>query len=133
MAFKELWQFPVVATCIMKAQFINKTADALILFDYYDEEKNDTVYNAGILFEAAQAYRFSSEKFVENRLINDAYAVLIEYSKSDWLNELYKRNQEIAQSWEIKHFAIYLDSNGCYEVIAKNFKILETKEGPLKD
>jgi len=51
---KKLWEFPVPSTCIAEGgvKLIYPGGDAWLLFDYYDENKNDAVYNAGIVFDA---------------------------------------------------------------------------------
>lgn len=132
MEIKELWKFPVPSTCLNNGvQFIHKNADALILFEYYDQENNNDVYNGGILFDVALAYRRTSEKFTKS--LEGSYDTLVEYIDSDWIKELTNLNPEIAKFWNIRHFAIFLDGNGKYEVIAKNYKILEIKEGPLAE
>ena len=45
--------------------------------------------------------------------------------------ELREINKEIADYWDIRHYAIILDSNGIYEFIARDYDILDTKEGRL--
>jgi len=132
MEIKKLWTFPVPSTCLQNGiRFINKTANALILFDYYDENDKDKIYNGGILFNIVVAYKNTDEKFTKS--LGGTYDTLVEYKNSEWLEELYKLNPEWAKIWDIRHFAIYFDSYGKYEIIAKDFKILEIKEGPLKD
>lgn len=131
MEIKNLWNFPVTATSIMNVHFIHKNADVLILFDYYDENNNDVVSNGSIEFKTVVAYRNTDEKFTKS--LNGAYATLVEYSHSEWLNELIRHCPEWAKTWGIRHFAIYFDSYGLYEIIASDYKILESKEGPLQD
>lgn len=131
MKTNKLWEFPVPSTCIADGgvKLIYPGGDALLLFDYYDEKKDDAIFNSGILFDAVQAHRHSSEKFVN--YLFDAYDSLVEIIDSDWVCQLRKVNKEIADHWNIKHYAIFLDSNGLYEFIARSYKILETKEGRL--
>ena len=76
MEIKELWKLPVPSTCLMNGgQFIHKRADALILFNYYDQDNNDKIYNGGILFDTAVAFKNTDEKFTES--INGAYDRLL--------------------------------------------------------
>ena len=103
--------------------------DAWLLFDYYDENKNDAVFNSGIVFDAVQAHRHSTEKFTKYLL--GAYDRLVEIIDSEWVEQLIEVNKGIADYWNIKHYAIFLDSNGLYEFIARDYKILETKKGSI--
>lgn len=131
MGTNKLWEFPVPSTCIADGgvNLIYPGGDALLLFDYYDEEKNDAVFNSGIMFDAVQAHRHTTEKFIKSLL--GAYDSLVEITDSEWVKELREINKEIADYWNIKHYAIFLDSNGLFEFIARDYKILETKEGGI--
>ena len=131
METNKLWEFPVPSTCIADGgvNLIYPGGDALLLFDYYGEEKNDAVFNSGIMFDAVQAHRHTTEKFIKSLL--GAYDSLVEITDSEWVKELREINNEIADYWNIKHYAIFLDSNGLFEFIARDYRILETKEGGI--
>lgn len=131
MKVNKLWEFPVPSTCLADGgvKLIYPGGDAWLLFDYYDEKKDDTIFNSGIVFDAVQAHRHSSEKFT--KFIFEAYDYLVEIVNSEWVNQLREINKEIADYWNIKHYAIFLDSNGLYEFIARSYKIMETKKGGL--
>ena len=139
MKIKELWHFPVPSAGgiakDVKLIHRDENANALLLFDYYDGSMyesigHDEVFNSGIVFDIPQAFRHSSEKFVT---FFGAYDKLIEIVDSEWVAELRKINKEIAEFWSIKHYAIFLDSNGLYEFIASGFRILEIKKGYLNE
>lgn len=131
METNKLWEFPVPSTCIAEGgvKLIYPGGKAWLLFDYYDENKNDTIFNTGIVFNAVQAHRHSSEKFT--KILEGAYDYLIEIVDSEWVKQLREINKEIADYWDIKHYAIFLDSNGLFEFIARDFKTLEIKEGSI--
>lgn len=132
MDIKKLWEFPVPSTCInggVKLYFAG--GDATLKFDYYDEEKNDNIFNGGVLFEAAISHRHSSEKFT--KFISEAYDTLIEINDSTWVQELKSLSPEWAEYWKIRHYAIYLDSYGLYEFIARDFNVLKINEGAMKE
>lgn len=131
MSINKLWEFPVPSTCIADGgvKLIYPGGDAFLLFDYFDEEKDDAIFHSGIAFDAVQAHRHSSEKFLKSLL--GSYDCLIEISDSEWIEQLTAINKEIADYWNIKHYAIFLDSHGLYEFIARSYEILETKEGGL--
>lgn len=131
MEIKELWKFPVPSTYIAEGgvRLIFPGGPAILLFDYYDEDESGATYNLGIIFQSAQSHRHSSEKFI--KFIPGAYDTLVEIVDSDWVMELREINKEIADYWDIRHYAIILDSNGIYEFIARDYDILDTKEGRL--
>lgn len=131
MDLSELWVFPVPSNCIYSGvSIIYEGGNLILLFDYYDENNNDKIFNSGILFETTIAHRHSSEKVT--KFISGTYDKLVEVKDSEWLKELTDISPEWVAWRNFRHYAIYLDSNGFYEVIAENFKILETRDGSLK-
>lgn len=131
MGFNKLWEFPVPSTCIAEGgvKLIYPGGDAWLLFDFYNENKNDALFNSGIVFDAVQAHRHVSEKFISS--LYGAYDNLVEITDSEWVTQLREINKKIADYWDIKHYVIFLDSNGLYEFLARDFRILETKEGGI--
>lgn len=127
---KKIWEFPVPSTVAISTKLIYPGGDAWFLFDYYDEGKNDEIFNSGIRFEAVQAYRHSCEKFTASLM--DAYDYLVEIEDSEWIDQLREIDKQIADYWNIKHYAIFLDSNGLFEFIARGHEVLDTKKGPLE-
>jgi hypothetical protein len=140
---KELWKLPVSSEeSISKLQFIKASCSPLleegiwklytiqILFDYYKEKKE---YHNKMLFDAHQVYKFTSEQFAKP--LTGSLNTLVECTNSEWLNKLIKINPEVALSdfWRIRHFAIFFNGYGLYEIFAHDYKILETKEGPLRE
>lgn len=128
----ELWNFPVPSNCINSGVSLTfSKGDAMLLFDYFDEDIDDKVFNGGLIFETSVAHRHSSEKFT--KYVSGTYDKLVEMEDSHWLKELTNISPEWAKQWEIKHFAIYLDGYGLYEFIATGYKLIDTKEGALKE
>ncbi|TVX92503.1 hypothetical protein [Paenibacillus agilis] len=129
MKLVEQWIFPVPSSCISTTlSLAYKQGDAVLLFDYYDEEQDDTVFNGGIKFISTVSHRHSSEKFT--KYISGTYDKLVKIENSNWVSEL----MEISPEWVIDdlcHFAIYLDSYGLYEFVSQDFCILESKEGAI--
>ena len=124
------WNFPVPTTCIASGvHLIHDGCDALLSFDYYDENKGDAVFNSSILFKGTQAHRHTSEKFLTS--VGDAYDTLVEIVDSAWTKEFHSINKEISNYWKIKHYAIFIDSYGLYEFIAKGHELLKENAGEL--
>lgn len=133
MKIKKHWTFPVASTQQYNdAQLIHNGADLCLLFDYYDETKNNgNIFKSGIVFEMAIAHSHFAEGY---KLIDDSYDTLIEILDSKWVKELSKSSayQQTKHLFNLRHFAIYLDSNAQYEVIAHNFKIKDIEKGKLE-
>jgi len=132
MDINELWIFPVPSTCLNRGVTLYfPGGKAILKFDYFDVEKDDKIFNSGIIFDAAVAHRHSSEKFT--KFISEAYDKLIEIKDSDWVKELTLLSSEWSNFWKIKHYAIYLDSYGLYEFIASGYSLMENREGALTE
>ena len=129
MTTKKLWKFPVPSTAIRETKLICSGTGAQLLFSYDDIHHNDVLLHSGITFDMPQAYRHSSEAFVTSLM--DAYDYLVEVEGSEWVAGMKKTNPRIADFWKIKHYAIFLKSNGLFEFIARGFKMLGTEMGPL--
>lgn len=130
---EKLWTFPVPSTNIAtKVLMTYDGANVDLKYDYFDEEQNSKTYNGGIKFISAVAFRHSDEKFTRPEFIRSGYDTLIDVRDSHWLKELTDLNREFTSNRNLRHFAIYLDSYGLYEVIAGSYQFLEEQEGSLK-
>ncbi|OPH60458.1 hypothetical protein BC351_18385 [Paenibacillus ferrarius] len=127
----EKWKFPVSSNCICSG--VNLTyqkGDAILTYDYYDIDNDDKVFNGGLIFSGTVAHRHSSEKFT--KYIEGSYDTLLEITNSDWINELTTLSPDWAKRLSMKNFAIYLDSYGLFEFIAKDFIVMNIKEGEME-
>jgi hypothetical protein len=131
MSIKDLWEFPVPSTYIADGGVVllYPGGDVQLLYDYYDEQEKNTVFHSGITFEGVQSFRHTTEKFLTS--LNGTYDHLVEMIDSKWIKELREINKEVFDYWQLKHYAIFLDSHGLYEFVANNYKVLQTKRGGL--
>lgn len=126
----EQWVFPVPSNCIYNGVSLKyRKGDAVLLFDFFDEEDNDRVFSCGIIFISTVAHRHSSEKFT--KYISGTYDKLVIIEDSKWVSELMAIGSEWAN--DINHYAIYLDSYGLYEFISQEHLVLDVKEGVLNE
>jgi hypothetical protein len=86
----------------------------------YEFERAGSRLRAGIRFERVRAFRFRSESQCTAWHVDGAYDTLVEVSPSDWTAELIA-NSHTPWPWEIRHFLIYVDSAGAYEVAAQSW------------
>jgi hypothetical protein len=88
----------------------------------YEFERGDVAFRAGIRFEKVRAFRFRAESHCTTWHLEGAYDTLVEISPSDWVAELLAAEpSETWGSWEIRHFLIFIDSAGAYEIAAASW------------
>lgn len=99
-----------------------------IRFEY---ELDDRLVSGGIEFQGIRAYRRRAESHCTKWHIADAYDTLVEVENSEWVAELLAAMQpDMRDMFEMHHYMIYLDSVGCYEVVAASWRFLpETPVG----
>lgn len=103
----------------------------MLCFDY---DKDGIVYNTGLLFKKVRAHRHTAELHCSYSKISESYDTLIQISGSRWVEELLASTVEDKRnSWQLNHYMIYFDSDGCYEVIAESWEALPEKQGSLSD
>lgn len=83
-------------------------------------ERDGSMYAGGLRFSRVRAYRFRAEGHCVPWHVEDAYDALVEVEHSDWVAELLAAEpSETAGRWTIRHFLIYIDGSGAYEVAAE--------------
>jgi hypothetical protein len=93
-------------------------------------ERNGSMYVGGLRFERVRAYRFLVEGHCTPWHVEDAYDTLVEVDQSGWIEELLAA--EPSETWgqfKIRHFLIYIDGSGAYEVAAEECEWLPEAAG----
>lgn len=91
----------------------------------YEFERDDVSVRGGIRFEKVRAFRFRGEGHCTTWHLQGAYDTLVEVSPSDWTAELLGAEpSETWGRWEIRHFLIFIDSAGAYEIAAASWSWL---------
>ena len=88
--------------------------------------QNDGVqYRSGIAFSRVSAFRKRAERCCNAWHIEGAYDTLVEVEESSWAEEIRAdTNEQWRNKWPMHHYMIYLDSVGCFEVIAESWSAL---------
>lgn len=87
--------------------------------------RDGSKYQAGIKFEKVTATRTRAERCCTAWHIDGAYDVLVSVEDSDWLKQIKAETAELwREKWTMHHYMIYVDSVGCFELIAESFSIL---------
>ncbi len=96
----------------------------------FDYDKHGTIYKSEIQFEKVRAHRHEAEIYCPAWKIEASYDTLVEILGSSWANGL-KSNapDDLKNSWELNHYMIYFDSDGCFEIISASWSIMPEMEG----
>jgi hypothetical protein len=88
-------------------------------------ERNGGLFSGGIRFRRVRAYRFRAEGHVTAWHVEDTYDTLVEVSPSEWVAELLAAEpSQTGGQWSIRHFMIFIDGSGAYEVAAGEYEWL---------
>lgn len=88
-------------------------------------ERNGAMFAGGLRFLRVRAYRFRAEGHCTPWHVEDAYDALVEVEQSEWIGELLAA--EPSETWgqrKLRHFLIYVDGAGAYEVAAADVEWL---------
>lgn len=103
-----------------------------ILTIYFDYKRDGKIYQSGLSFDKVRAYRYRAESHCTEWHIKEFYDTLSEIENSQWVESI-KKDTPSDIKWGMKHYIIYFDSAGCYEIIASSWKELSEKEGRLEN
>lgn len=114
-----LFTLPYPSTsAVQEPKLLDQDKGLQILMVCDDDGANCPV---NVLFVKPRAFRKRAEIYCKEWHIKDAYDTVCEIEGSDWVAEL--RNDAVPEwrdYWTMRHFMIYLDSFGCFEVIAES-------------
>jgi hypothetical protein len=117
---RPVYKVPVPSTSfVSEAYFDGQGAFPRIRFGY---RKNERDCVGEIIFTKALAVRTRAERCCTAWHIEGAYDTLVEVEDSMWIKEM-KRDtaEQWRDKWEMHHYMIYLDSAGCFEIIAESW------------
>jgi hypothetical protein len=119
-----LYVVPVASTSFLKGGYWDgsRTRSA-IRFRY--ESENQEIREVGIEFSRAMVVEKLAESFCHVEHIEGCYDTLVEVTSSVWLLEKLKMRASNAEpnppEWH--HYMIYLDSVGCFQVLAASYNV----------
>jgi hypothetical protein len=120
---RQLYTVPVPSTSFnSEAYFSGQGVAPAIRFGY---RKDGVNHQGGISFTGVLAARERSERCCKVWHVEGAYDTLVEVDDSTWVEEMRADTQEQwRDKWEMHHYMIYLDSVGCFEIIAESWSVL---------
>lgn len=88
-------------------------------------ERGGSMYTGGLRFHRVRSYRFRAEGHCTPWHVEEAYETLVEVKRSNWIGELLAAEpRETWGQWKLRHFLIYIDGAGAYEVAAEDVEWL---------
>jgi hypothetical protein len=119
---KILYTVPVASTGFTtEAYWDGKGARPGIRFEYAKEGAS-TIHQGGIVFKRAIVLQKRSERCCTAWHIEGAYDNLVEVVDSPWIRSIASEITDgVRITGGMHHYMIYLDSVGCFEVIAESW------------
>lgn len=120
---KPLITLPVASTAFEKdPEFVHPGGFAELRFEF---ARDRVRVRSGLRFNRVRAFRFRSEGHCTSWHVQGTYDTLVEVQPSAWVTELLEAEpSETWGHWQIRHFLIYLDGAGAYEVAAEAVALL---------
>jgi len=124
---KNLYTVPVPSTDFsQEAYWDGKGASPAIRFAF---KKDRVEYQGRIEFQKVLVMQKRAERCCKAWHIEGTYDTLVEIENSTWVKEI---QSDISERWrdgrKTQHYMIYLDSVGCFEIIAESWTALITKD-----
>jgi hypothetical protein len=124
-----LYTIPIASTELLSSTAFTSWCEPITLrFEYYRDGK---LVHSGIRFSRAAATRTRAERACTMWHIDDTYDALVEISPSPWVEEILadtpKRYHDMMGPSH--HYMIYLDSAGCFEVLAESWEAIPEADG----
>lgn len=118
-----LGELPTPSTAITSEPVLEADGFAAIL--RFEFDRDGRIYRSGVRFERPRAYRFRAESHCTAWHIEGVFDTIAEFEESDWVAELTAATSAESRTlWEMHHFMIYIDSAGCFEVVASAWSLL---------
>jgi hypothetical protein len=117
---KPLHTVPVPSTNFTTHAYLDMQGiQPAIRFGY---RKDGVQHEGGIGFSKVCVLRTRAERCCTAWHIEDAYDTLVEVEASPWVKEIRADTaKQWRNKWEMHHYMIYLDSVGCFEIIAESW------------
>ena len=120
---RELHKLPYGATPIDQVSFRKEGGDTVLEFRYFSQGEERHLIG-GFLFSRVRATRSQAEGHSTTWHSDGAYCALTEVEDSAWIAEL-SPIPPTPWPWPIRHFLIYLEDAGAYEVAAESWKWID--------
>lgn len=118
-----LMEITTPSTAITKEAWTERVGADLFL--RYEFDRDGRLFSSGIVFRKVRATQWRAEAHCGIWHLSDTYDTVCEVENSAWVLDLQTAGTHSARTeWNLRHFAIYLDSSGCFEVVSESCELL---------
>lgn len=118
---KMIYELKMFSSCLESEPTIKFDGmDMSIELKGYDE--NDDYHECIIKFISVLGYEYTLAGFA---FTMDAYDKIVEIENSEWKSRFQVNNSSKFEFWKPKHYALYLDENGLYQILSQNVIVEE--------
>lgn len=115
------FELPIASTDLTKPVEVHDSG-AQVTFTFTFNAAIGSLETVRLRFEKVRAYRYRGETHCTSEQIEASYDRLVEIADSPWAAEIRRdTTREWRDFWIMRHFMIFADSNGCYEVLAESW------------
>jgi hypothetical protein len=119
-----LFSLPCPSTAAIQGPMLVDQDTGLLLSLVCDDDGRKR--SIGVAFVKPRAYRKREETYCTQWHIKDTYDTVCEIGESDWVAELRKDAvPEWRERWVMRHFIVYVDGFGCFEVVAESAALVD--------
>lgn len=125
---KQITQLSMPDSDCGNSRVVSDGVELLIEYEYHADQMD---WIGSIHFTDVVAYRFRNEMHSQS-FCAESYTAVAEIQDSPWLADLVRNEPPgIRSAKSRKHFAVFLSSNGYFEVIADAFDLPASRKGLL--
>lgn len=121
--FEEVWVLPFKSQEFMQGPQMHQTLTEVQLRLDHETETGKYVWT-NLVFLRTHALIFTSHASCSRDQVR-AYDRLVQVNHSDWLQGM--RGVEP----DVRHYRVYFDEFGCYDIAAASFEVREESPGPV--
>lgn len=119
-----LAELPIPSTNLTSEVHLHHDGGDLTLSYQYQDERSRRRRRGGVVFKEVRAYKYRAETHCTEWHV-EAYDSMVEVLESTWREDLEAVSLEDGSSYgKLHHFMIYIDSMGCYQVLARGWRFL---------
>jgi hypothetical protein len=127
----KLGEIPVASTSFMRD--VTLSFDGASLRLQFEFQQNGRTREGSLVFRGARAHCHRAEGVSTAWQVEDAYDTICEVAGSAWLSEVLElSNSRGHPDPDLRHFMIYLDSAGSFEVLARSWE-LDPPDSPMHE
>lgn len=114
MTASTVWQLPTRSQEFEKGPRIRQDTDERFVIAYDFELENGAYGWEELIFIGTVAFCFTASQHCTTDAV-DAFDRLLDLGRTDWLKTIHQAPSDV------RHYRIYFDDVGCYEVLAAGF------------